>query len=595
MKGGRYYSTNPNPKCGYDEEEGADKGGEEDNDDDGLMSEDLLEPSSSSSNNDNKNDISYEGGISPPHIEKIIGTTTNTNTNNQKQHHVVQSGKNIRNGKSNSGIIATMHKGRTAMTTTDDKVEKRDGKKHNAGSGGEKKKKNNTLASTKKRLSYGMRGESTTYNNDKDAKGKKKRDEHDKVIRHRDEHQQKQQNQQQSRKRSRSSSGEPRDGRRRSSSSSRPVEKATSRKEKASSKSRHSIQPRTNNKSKSNNKATSQRRHDRQHCASSSSQLDPPTTKSIVPIIRTKSSSRQKNNVQIPSNSKLSQRALISLAKRHNATATQYYATTHVGDTILDKNNFFGTTAGTGTTTTKNNEKCLIEHDMLVIQQDCANARGTYWQCKFSFRHWKLPGQRAVRGGGMYTSLRPVLLATDATDVIATDVIHDREDEGGGLLKKVQPRLILDTSLSTHHSNLVRRFVNEANAGMTPFDYFSESELNGIRDDYDEEKEGKVDDDKEEDVDDSYNDDLDGIIGGGGGNDVFAFDDDGLDPSSTYYEKNENEDVEQQRPAKRKALGDRSNTTANNQPRENVHGKLAPPTCPIRSSAYTNHLCYPRI
>ena len=206
------------------------------------------------------------------------------------------------------------------------------------------------------------------------------------------------------------------------------------------------------------------------------------------------------------------------MAKSNNGTAIQFYATNHSGDSILDKNNFGG-----GKTI-----KYTIDNGDLIIQQDCANVKGTYWTTKFGFRHWKLPGLRN-RGVSMYDSGRPMLIGDE-------DENEQLDDDKDFVLRR--PRLILDTSLSTRHADMVRKFVKEARAGETPFDFFTESELSG-------DGEGQHDDDEN-----VKNDDF-GAIGGDG----FGFNDDVL-----AFSDEKSEEEEQRRPTKRKALGDRSNT-----------------------------------
>ena len=376
-----------------------------------------------------------------------------------------------------------------------------------------KKKNNNALASTRKRLSYGMGEERIVSNNNKNnaalvgkKKGNKKNKDEDKsklVKKQQGEH---------SKKRSRS--GELR----RMSKSAGQSTTAAKKDGRDKKRGQTSIQQKTIITTKNPFTKKSQR--------TSSSYAQPlPTKKSI--IVRTKSSS---HNVHIPSgsnNNKLNQRELLKLAKSNNGTVIQYHATLHYGDSITDKN--FSSSSSSSNKLSSTNDY-LIENGDLVIQQDCANVKGTYWTTKFGFRHWKLPGVRSSRGVSIYSSTRPILA-------------DDKDSGASGDKKKKRPLLTLDTSLSTQHDRLVRRFVKEARAGQTPFDFFPENELDG-------DKEG-----------DDWQCKDEGNFGGVG--DGFSFNDDGLAPSSdekSAEEQEEEDEEDDQRPAKRKAFGDRSNT-----------------------------------
>jgi len=381
------------------------------------------------------------------------------------------------------------------------------------------KKKNNELASTRKRLSYGMGGEGAVSNTNKNNTALDKKKDHRSTSGKDKSKQAQKQGEEQSKKRSRSgelrrmsksagqsSTAAKKDGREKNRRES--IDNTTTQQHHRSSRT-SSIQQKTIITTKNPFTKKSQR-------TSSSYHAPLPTKKSI--IVRTKSSSH--NVLHIPSgsnNNRLNQRELLTLAKSNNGTAIQYHATIHYGDSITDKN-----------FSSSNTNDYLIENGDLVIQQDCANVKGTYWTSKFGFRHWRLPGSRSSRGVSMYTSTRPMLA----------------DDKGSGASgdKKKRPLLTLDTSLSTQHDRLVRRFVKEARAGQTPFDFFPENEL-------DDDKEGDDWQCKEED---------EGDFGSGG--DGFSFNDDGLAPSSDEKSMEEEEEEEDQRPAKRKAFGDRSNT-----------------------------------
>jgi len=373
------------------------------------------------------------------------------------------------------------------------------------------KKKNNVLASTRKRLSYGMGGEGVVSNNNKNNKALDKKKDH-RSTSGKDKSKQAQKQGEQSKKRSRS--GELR----RMSKSAGQSTTATRKDGREKKRGETSIQQKTIITTKNPFTKKSQR-------TSSSYYAPLPTKKSI--IVRTKSSSHNVLHIPSGSNNKLNQRELLKLAKSNNGTVIQYHATLHYGDSITDKN--FSSSGSSNKLSSTNDY--LIENGDLVIQQDCANVKGTYWTSKFGFRHWKLPGVRSSRGVSIYTSTRPILA----------------DDKGSGASddkEKKRPLLTLDTSLSTQHDRLVRRFVKEARAGQTPFDFFPENEL-------DDDKEGDDWQCKEED---------EGDFGGGG--DGFSFNDDGLAPSSdkSVKEEEEEEEEEDQRPAKRKAFGDRSNT-----------------------------------
>ena len=469
------------------EEEGSDgvSGDEEERGDYGLSSEEEL---SFNSKNDG-------GKYSPPLLEKVIGT---------KKKKVAKETNADKKKKSTS-------RGDTKM---------RGSKMYYEG------KNATSLASTKKRLSYGT-ADDHTHNNDA-ALAMEKED--DKVKQRPYNMNQQQHKREQSKKRSRS--GEPRgvDGRMNKYHDAAVV-KEKSATAAANSRRRSSFQPKMYKQSDTTAKTTTksskkssngsgktqpsqqQQQQQQQQHTSRRSSMNVPSNKRSSIIVRTKSSSY---NVHIPN--KLSQPDLLKLAKSNNGTAIQFYATNHSGDSILDKNNFGG-----GKTI-----KYTIDNGDLIIQQDCANVKGTYWTTKFGFRHWKLPGLRN-RGVSMYDSGRPMLIGDE-------DEKEQLDDDKDFVLRR--PRFILDTSLSTRHADMVRKFVKEARAGETPFDFFTESELSG-------DGEGQHDDDE------NVNNDDFGAIGGDG----FGFNDDVL-----AFSDEKSEEEEQRRPTKRKALGDRSNT-----------------------------------
>ena len=466
------------------EEEGSDgvSGDEEERGDYGLSSEEEL---SFNSKNDG-------GKYSPPLLEKVIGT---------KKKKVAKETNADKKKKSTS-------RGDTKM---------RGSKMHYEG------KNATSLASTKKRLSYGI-ADDHTHNNDAAALAMEKDERACNPNRQ-------QHKREQSKKRSRS--GEPRgvDGRmtKHYDAAGGKEKSATTA---ANSRRRSSFQPKmykqsdttakttTKSSKKSSNgsgktQPSQQQQQQQQQHTSRRSSMNVPSNKRSSIIVRTKSSSY---NVHIPN--KLSQPDLLKLAKSNNGTAIQFYATNHSGDSILDKNNFGG-----GKTI-----KYTIDNGDLIIQQDCANVKGTYWTTKFGFRHWKLPGLRN-RGVSMYDSGRPMLIGDE-------DEKEQLDDDKDFVLRR--PRFILDTSLSTRHADMVRKFVKEARAGETPFDFFTESELSG-------DGEGQHDDDE------NVNNDDFGAIGGDG----FSFND---NDNVLAFSDEKSEEEEQRRPTKRKALGDRSNT-----------------------------------
>lgn len=146
--------------------------------------------------------------------------------------------------------------------------------------------------------------------------------------------------------------------------------------------------------------------------------------------------------------SRLSQRDLLLLARKHRGTAVQFVVAYHTGeDPILDNNAF------------PEGEQRRIEPGDLVVRQEYANARGTAWSAKHGFWHWRLPGKRVPEK-------RPVL-ASEADGRAGANV----GPVGNGGMGR--PRLVVDASVSARDVARVLRFVREAAAGTTPSEFFS--------------------------------------------------------------------------------------------------------------------------
>mmetsp|Transcript_49117 Transcript_49117/g.104461 ORF Transcript_49117/g.104461 Transcript_49117/m.104461 type:complete len:254 (+) Transcript_49117:1211-1972(+) len=193
-------------------------------------------------------------------------------------------------------------------------------------------------------------------------------------------------------------------------------------------------------------------------------------------------------------------RELLGMARRRRCTMVQCVAAYHHGDPVVDKN-----------PPPKDDEKHLILDGDLVIQQECATAKGTTWAAKFGFRHWKL---RRLRG-------------EDKMPVLA-DEEGGAADESGGAGGR--PLFVVDDGLTALDAERVRRFVEDAPSGETLLDFFEESEWRGGSK---PRHEKRCDADKE---------------------DTFAFDD-GVESSEGGELRKE-----------RKVLGDKSNTVGEVKP-----------------------------
>ena len=301
-------------------------------------------------------------------------------------------------------------------------------------------KRNNVLKSTKKKLSYGIHN---------DAKSKKA------AALTKDERNVIKKKEQSKKKRRRSDNNDN------TAEEERQVVRRSSSAMMASTTTTTIQAKKSNSASNKSNKGTATATND-----ASSKQEQERCRSTILSLVHTKSNGSNKhdtNTIQptastttTASGKPSSQRnQLLSMATRHQTTVVQYIATYHNGKSILDKND---------------EEHYIIDNGDLIIQQQYANAKGTYWSSKFSFRYWKLPGQRKVRDLSRYTtSARPVLVAA-TTDGCCAKSSNGEE----GIM---QPRLVLDTNLSSRDASLVHRFVKGAKSGMAPFEFFSEDEL----------------------------------------------------------------------------------------------------------------------